>query len=209
MLVLPSQATPARPPRGSTLALWFTAASRFWSVGPGISQTLSAVLLVQALGGGWTAAELPSSANVMKRGIRRRGRRETRPREGGGSSGALGRPLHVVGEATSHKEPGAVRPRLDRAQLDLQRLGDVGARESLDVVQDAGPRDTPPAAPRWPRRARRAARPEARGPSVSVTSRGRAARADPARRTRERGRPTPPGPARPAASAASDRPRSR
>ena len=31
-----------------------------------------------------------------------------------------------------------MHPRLDRAQLDLQRLGDLGVREPFDIVQEKG-----------------------------------------------------------------------
>src|SRR3989338_3442961 len=47
----------------------------------------------------------------------------------------LGGP-HVVSEPLTHEQPRSVDARLDRRQADPERLGDVGVREPLDVVQD-------------------------------------------------------------------------
>src|SRR5215471_18539217 len=51
------------------------------------------------------------------------------PRRGRGRGGA------IVAEAMSQEEPGAVHARLHGGQFDLKRLGDLGVREALDVMQ--------------------------------------------------------------------------
>src|SRR5258707_11754986 len=43
---------------------------------------------------------------------------------------------HVVGQAPLQEEPRPVHARLGRAQLDVQRLGDLGIREPFDIVQE-------------------------------------------------------------------------
>jgi len=41
---------------------------------------------------------------------------------------------HVVRQAPTQKEPRSVQTRLDRGQVDIQRLGNLGTREPFDVV---------------------------------------------------------------------------
>src|SRR3989449_11321738 len=53
---------------------------------------------------------------------------------GEGPATTLGR-LEVLGQALAHEQPRAVHARLHRRQADAKRLGDVGVRHALDVVQ--------------------------------------------------------------------------
>jgi len=56
------------------------------------------------------------------------------------STNRVGRPRsdagQVIRELLAHEEPGPVHPGLHRGQADPQRLGDLGVRDPLDVVQD-------------------------------------------------------------------------
>jgi hypothetical protein len=45
---------------------------------------------------------------------------------------------HVVCQALPQEEPRPLHARLDRAQLDMQCLGDLGIREPFDIVQEKG-----------------------------------------------------------------------
>ena len=48
------------------------------------------------------------------------------------------RRFHVPGETFSQEEARAVHPGLHGGQTQVQRLGDLGIRESLDIVHEKG-----------------------------------------------------------------------
>src|ERR1700730_5229323 len=53
-----------------------------------------------------------------------------------GASGVPEGPAHVLGQASPKEEPRPMHARFDRAYLELERLGDLGIRETLDVAQE-------------------------------------------------------------------------